>query len=113
MTGSTIDRLLNRADFLSAASRGKKWVAQGVIVQLLVQPDQDSIRLGLTASKRVGGAVERNRARRRLRALALELLPLGGLPPCDVVLIAKTTTVHRKAPDLRRDLLWCLSKLKP
>lgn len=112
MTGSVPGRLLNRADFLSAASRGKKWVAPGLIVQLLVQPDQDSIRLGLTASRKVGGAVERNRARRRLRALAHEVLPQSGLPACDIVLIAKTATISRKAPDLRKDLEWCLKKLK-
>lgn len=110
---SKLNRLLRRADFLSVAARGKKWVAPGVIIQLLVQPEQDSIRFGLTASRRVGGAVQRNRARRRLRALALEMLQNSGFPPCDVVLIAKPSTVTRKAPDLRRDVAWCLERLKP
>lgn len=108
-----LGRLLRRADFLSVTARGRKWVAPGMIVQVLDQPLQDSIRLGLTASRRVGGAVQRNRARRRLRALAVELLPQSGLKNCDVVLIAKTDTVKRKAPDLRRDMEWCLKKLRP
>lgn len=107
------DRLLNRAEFLSVAARGKKWVAPGVIVQLLPQPENTSIRMGLTASRKVGGAVQRNRARRRLRALGEDVLSKAGLPPCDVVLIAKTATLARKAPDLRRDVLWCLEKLRP
>lgn len=113
MKTGTLGRLLRRAEFLGVAAKGKKWVAPGVIVQLLPQPDLNHIRMGLTASRKVGGAVERNRARRRLRALAVELLPTLGLPPCDVVLIAKTATITRPAPDLRQDLLWCLSKLKP
>lgn len=107
-----LGRLLRRAEFLSVTARGRKWVAPGVIVQLLDQPSQDSIRLGLTASRRVGGAVERNRARRRLRALATELLPQSGLANCDVVLIARPETVTRKAPDLRRDVEWCLRRLQ-
>lgn len=113
MKTGDLSRLLRRAEFLGVAAHGKKWVAPGLIVQLLVQPSSDSIRFGLTASKRVGNAVLRNRARRRLRALALELLPQSGLPPADVVLIAKTTTLTRSAPNLRADLLWCLKKLKP
>lgn len=104
---------MHRAEFLSVAAQGKKWVAPGVIVQLLVQPDQDSIKLGLTASRKVGGAVERNRARRRLRALAHDILPKSGLPPCSIVFIAKTSTVSRKPADLRKDVEWCLKRLRP
>lgn len=112
MTGS-LGRLLRRAEFLGAAAQGKKWVAPGVIVQLHLQPAQDSIKLGLTASRKVGGAVERNRARRRLRALAHELLPKSGLPPCNIVFIAKTATISRSAADLRKDVEWCLKRLRP
>ena len=113
MKAGTLGRLTRRAEFLTVAAKGRKWVAPGVIVQVLPQPDHTDIRLGLTASRRVGGAVERNRARRRLRALAREILPQSGFGPSDFVLIAKTATVSRKAPDLRADLVWALSKLKP
>lgn len=112
MTGSPLCRLLRRADFLAVAAKGKKWVAPGVVLQVLARPDRTDLRYGLTASKRVGGAVQRNRARRRLRALILDLLPQSGYAPADIVLIAKTTTVTRAAPDLRRDVEWCLKKLR-
>lgn len=71
----------------------------------------DMVRFGLTASKRVGNAVARNRARRRLRALAGELLPRGGQPGCDYVLIARVATTTRAYADLRRDLDQALAKL--
>lgn len=111
-------RLLRRAEFLAAAAQGRKWVAPGLIVQMRLHTDADSstcaVRYGLTASRKVGGAVVRNRARRRLRALAEEILPQAGLPPCDLVLIARhTATVSRKFADLRADLLWSIDRLRP
>ena len=75
---SSLFRVLRkRADFLAAAPSGKKWVAPGLIVQMGASRREDSrtIRYGLTASGKIGSAVVRNRARRRLRALAVEILP--------------------------------------
>jgi ribonuclease P protein component len=106
--------LRRRAEFLSIAQSGKKWVTPGFIIQCCATPlaEQKSIiRYGLTASGKVGNAVKRNRAKRRLRALANELMPLHAVPDHDYVLIARTTTVARDFADLKKDLLWALKKL--
>jgi ribonuclease P protein component len=69
-------------------------------------PDSDhrAIRLGLTASRKIGGAVERNRAKRRLRAAAEAVLPLYGRPGNDYVLVARRETLTRPFEGLIGDL---------
>lgn len=75
------------------------------------------IGIGLTASKKVGGAVERNRARRRLREAAHQLLPQLGLPGVDYVLVARQETPSaawdRLLDDLRNALLRLRADLSP
>ena len=79
-----------RQDFL-AASRGRHAVQRGVVVQARRrEPGPDSpVRVGFTASRRVGGAVVRNRAKRRLRSAAALTLPRVGQAGWDYVLIAR------------------------
>ena len=104
--------LRKRAEFLAVASTGKKWVAPGLILQ--IGPPHDAgpvIRYGLTASKKVGNAVTRNRARRRLRALAVEILPHAA-PEHNYVLIAREATPKRVFADLRQDLINGLKRMK-
>lgn len=103
-----IDRLTIRRQFLHVA-QGRK--AAGRFVLLQARPTADSsaetkglIRYGLTASKKVGNAVTRNRARRRLRAALLQLLPLHGRPGFDYVAVARTATVTAEWPALLDDL---------
>jgi len=104
-----IRHLKRRADFLLIARQGKKWAAPGLVLQTAPSP-QPILRLGLTASSvRVGNAVARNRARRRLRALAQEILPLHAARQ-DYVLIARETTVKRAYGDLKNDLIAALKK---
>lgn len=103
--------LLRRAEFLAAA-RGRRWTTPGCIVQTSpAAVDDGSIGLGLTASRKVGGAVVRNRARRRLRALGKELLPRLGRPGHDYVLVARPATATREFAALRADLATALGKL--
>lgn len=107
-------RLTRRPEFLRTASARRKWVTPGVIVQARPRPpgeaiaagnDDDAlVRVGLTVSRKVGNAVKRNRARRRLRALAREFLPEEGRPRTDYVLIGRRETPTRPAADLRSDL---------
>jgi ribonuclease P protein component len=90
-----VARLKNRAQFLAAA-KGASLARGGVAVQKLDRQDGSAaIGAGFTASKKVGGAVVRNLAKRRLREAARALLPLHGAPGCDYVFIARAGTAQR------------------
>lgn len=107
-----VARLKRRRDYLRAAAARRKTATAGMVVQARARDDDDdAIRVGFTASRKVGGAVRRNRAKRRLRALADELLPRRGLPATDYVLIARHATVERGFDDLRGDLETALARL--
>lgn len=69
------------------------------------------MRLGITVSKRVGNAVERNRARRRLRAAAEQVLPRDAKDGYDYVVIGHTATLTRPFPALLNDLNRALRRL--
>ena len=95
-----------RADFLRA-QKGRRQFAAGLTLEACNSPDDynnDACRVGFTASRKVGGAVERNRAKRRLRAAADSILPLLGRRGHDYVLIAKSATLTRPFPALVEDL---------
>ncbi len=82
---------------------------------LLVRPRDDgdqSMRVGFTVTKRIGGAVVRNRMKRRLRALARELLPNGGIPGADHVLIGREGGIERDFGLLRQELAKALDKAR-
>jgi ribonuclease P protein component len=107
----SLNCLRKRAEFLAVAASGRKWVADGLILQIGTAPSDIALRYGLTASGKVGNAVKRNRARRRLRALAGEILSQYAAAGHDYVLIARGTTVTRTFADLRGDLTVAMKKL--
>src|ERR1700712_557951 len=102
-----MDRLKNRSDFLRA-QRGIRRVTPGLTLEICTNPDASGLRVGFTATRKIGGAVVRNRAKRRLRALAAEILPLCGLPGTDYVLVARQDTVTRPFESLKADLAQAL-----
>ena len=120
--------LARRADFLRIAGQGTKWATAGLILQACPQRVREdapgparsgasvsapqSIRVGFTASKKVGGAVVRNRARRRLRALAREVLAGEAAAGHDYVLIARAETATRDYAALKQDMRFALKRLR-
>lgn len=93
----------SRAGFLAARDSGIKAVAAGFVLQA-APTGREEWRLGLTASKKTGNAVRRNRARRRLRALARTELAKRARSGIDYVLIARHGTTERSWEDLVKDL---------
>jgi ribonuclease P protein component len=122
---TNIGRLKRRAEFLAAASANRKWVAPGLVLQARsCEPAADAsptrpliarplICLGFTASRKVGNAVARNRARRRLKAAAAEVLRETAVADVatDLVLIARPATVLRDYKALKEDFRRGLKKL--
>lgn len=113
-----IGRLLKRPEFLAVAGTRRKWAAPGLIVQIRAHDDRQRpaagdvlVRVGYTASKKVGGSVQRNRARRRLRAAVREVLAPHAAPGYDFVIIARAETVNRPYAALLADLTLALRKL--
>ena len=74
-------------------------------------PGGARIRVGITASRKVGGAVDRNRARRRLRALIARVFHDAAAPDMDYVVVARRATISRPFADLISDLEQALRRL--
>ena len=118
-----IERLKKRPDFLKVAAARGKSVTPGLILQARRRPGPvphgagtpheagAEIRIGFTVSRKVGNAVQRNRARRRLRALAREILPACGRAGTDYVLIGRRETLARPYAALGEDLRRALRRL--
>jgi ribonuclease P protein component len=101
-----------RADFLRAA-RGIRKSTGSLTLEVCPTPEEllrpGALRFGVTASRKVGGAVERNRAKRRLRAAARAVLPLSGTPGTDYVIVARRDTLTKAFDGLVADLARAVS----
>tara|TARA_B100001173_G_C15840435_1_gene484377 strand:- start:379 stop:708 length:330 start_codon:yes stop_codon:yes gene_type:complete len=107
-----IDTIKSRKDFLKIQITGDKAVTAGFILQSAINKNCNKVtRFGFTASRKVGSAVLRNKAKRRLRALVKEILIEKGKPGMDYVLVARKTTPIRKFEKLKNDLFWAINNL--
>ena len=108
--------LKKRSEFLAAA-RARKQGTKAMMIQARKRRDNEDIdpsviRVGFTCSKKVGNAVARNRAKRRMREVARAILPTHGHAGWDYVLIGrKDETDSRDFKTLQGDLKWALRKL--
>jgi ribonuclease P protein component len=109
-----IERLRKRADFLACA-RAPSCARGAIVVQARprdADPDEAAlVRAGFTATKRIGGAVQRNRAKRRMREAARRLLPELARPGFDYVFIARGGVTTRPWERLLDDVKSALIRL--
>lgn len=111
MDAPIIDRLKTRPDFLAAA-RGHVCGRGAVNAQARHRMDDNPVvRIGFTATRRIGGAVVRNRAKRRLREAARLVAPLHVVAGCDYVFIARGGTPTRPWGSLLDDMTSALKRL--
>jgi ribonuclease P protein component len=109
---AALGRLKKRSEFLAVAATNRRWTAPGLVLQVRSRAsapetdgdDNPGLRVGFTATKKIGNAVKRNRARRRLRAAVAEVLRTTEAAPADLVLVARQGTIDRPYADLKNDL---------
>ena len=110
-------RLTQRKEFLAAAEHGRRFRSSALSVQILDRPAESSgalgLRLGLTASRKVGNAVKRNRIRRRLRAAAELALADKAMRPCDLVVVARPETLTAAFETLVAELSVGFDRARP
>ena len=109
----SIATLKKRSDFLRVRAAGRRWAAPGLVLQAAPAPEAEAgeVRIGYTASRRVGNAVARNRAKRRLRAAVAHVMPASAQSGCDYVVIARAATLTRPFDALIGDLTAALARV--
>lgn len=110
-----IQVIRKRPDFL-AANRGKRFVTPSFVLLAHKRRDDhpvpaDTIRYGITVTKKIGNAVARNRMKRRFRALLAELLPKYGIEGADHIMIGRKEAQERDFTVMRSDVAKALKHL--
>jgi ribonuclease P protein component len=96
-----------------AANGGLRATTPGFVLLVRDRKDSDpAMRVGFTVTKKIGGAVVRNRMKRRFRALAREVVPASGLAGADHVFIGRGKGIERDFGVLRSELVGALDKLR-
>ena len=109
-----LTRIVKRSDYLRVKQRGTSVAEPGVVIQAAPVANSSSYpqpRVGFTVSKRVGNAVKRNRARRRLKSIASDVLPNEGFQAWDYVFIGRLVTLNRPYDLLLEDARSALRKI--
>ena len=109
-----LTRILKRSEYLRVKQRGSSVAKPGLVMQAAPSANDGSYvypRVGFTVSKRVGNAVKRNRARRRLKSIASDVLPKEGFQSWDYVFIGRLVTLDRPYDLLLEDTRAALRKI--
>ena len=107
-----LDRITQRKDFLRLA-KAQRVHSPSFVLQSRNRKDNSPMRVGFTCSKKVGNAVARNRAKRRLREIARLILPISGQPGHDYVLIGRANvTATTDFAAMQAELTQSLQKLQ-
>jgi ribonuclease P protein component len=120
----TLGALKVRQEYLNVAASGVRGVARGLILQQgpitksdkgggVEEDEKGQIsRIGITVTKKVGNAVERNFVKRRLRVLARTVLATNISQSADYVLVGRRAALKRTFDELSRDVLEAIKRLK-
>ena len=110
-----VERMVKRSQYLRVA-RARKYVAsKGLILQFEIKDPNEGgnrHRVGFTVSKKVGNAVVRNRARRRLKSVVNDVLTSSEERPLDLVLIGRVSTLKRSYDELLSDFRFALKSAR-
>ena len=112
-----VPRLKKRSEFLRVYNAQNSAASKTMIIQLYGRYEPSiPVRVGFTVSRKVGNAVKRNKARRRLKAVVEEVFPLYSLQGYDIVVVGRFSAVLSSYSALIRDcqqaLKACLKKEK-
>lgn len=105
-----MERLRQRADFVAAA-RGERATSPAFVVQKRARDDGGPARIGFTVTKKVGSAPQRNRIRRRLRAVARQTVSEALISDDDLVIVARRAALSQDFFAMREDLTKALRRL--
>ena len=109
VSSCVFETMQHRPDFLRTAQGRRQGTGSFLLQGRPRNDDRSLVRIGFTASKKIGNAVARNRAKRRMRALARALLPELARAGWDYVLVAKPdATVSRDFKEMLADLATAL-----
>lgn len=105
-----------RRDFLTATASGKKFVTSSFILQMMKRADGHpasaaEVRIGFTVTKKMGGAVVRNRIKRRLREAARPVLTKHGQIGHDYVVISRLKALNCDFSELQRDMEFAFTRI--
>ena len=101
-------RLKRRREFLAVAGARCRWATPAFVLQAGPRGAPEEVGIGFTASRRIGNAVARNRARRRLRAAARALLPGAAKPGYDPAAPARAAAGRRRGGWTARPVAWLI-----
>lgn len=108
---SGIGRITQRPEYLQVAATGRKWVTPSFILQAAPRKDVTPATVGFTVSKKVGNAVMRSKARRRLKEAARLVFPDYAPQAWGFVLIGRQAAISYSFEKMCADMKWALAKL--